>query len=195
MTSLYESQAWRTFDLGHPGGEATTRTLLARSGLKPGAQVLDLCCGAGDSLPILDEKGLRGQGLDRERVLEHARSKYPAIKKDRLHPWEGGERLPFPDRTFDGVLCECSLSLLEDRDTVLEEVRRVLKEGGLFLLSDMTDGRPLELEGFVLLDWWDESRHLKTFIARWLWTTGSPYPRTCQGDRYFSGIYRKKDSC
>ena len=190
MTGHYESEAWRTFDLGHPGGEATTQSLLARSGLKAGAHILDLCSGAGDSVNFLQKEGFYAKGVDRPGVLGHAKAKYPHLK-EFLFPWEGGERLPFPDQFFDGVLCECALSLFEDKESILKEVQRVLKEEGLLLLSDMTDTVAPSLPGFILLDWQDESQHLKTFIARWLWTTETPYPRTCQGDDYFSGIYKK----
>ena len=189
MTCHYESEAWRTFDLGHPGGEETTRFLLARSGLKAGASILDLCSGAGDSVHFLQGEGFYAKGVDRPGVLGHAKAKYPHLN-GFFSPWEGGERLPFPDQFFDGVLCECSLSLFEDKEKVLKEVQRVLKREGLFLLSDMTDQMPQDFPGFSLLDWQDESRHLKAFIARWLWTTGTPYPRPCQGAYYYSGIYK-----
>lgn len=192
MTGHYESEAWRTFDLGHPGGEETTRSLLTRSGLKAGASILDLCSGSGDSVNFLQREGFYAKGVDRPGVLGHARAKYPHLS-EFFSPWEGGDKLPFPDQSFDGVLCECSLSLFQDKEAILGEVQRVLKKEGLFLLSDMTDQMPQELSGFSLLDWQDESRHLKAFIARWLWTTGTPYPRTCQGAYYYSGIYKKID--
>ena len=192
MTGHYESEAWRTFDLGHPGGEETTRSLLTRSGLKAGASILDLCSGAGDSVNFLQKEGFYAKGVDRPGVLGHAKAKYPHLNEFFI-PWEGGDRFPFPDQSFDGVLCECSLSLFQDKEDILGEVRRVLKKEGIFLLSDMTDQMPQDFPGFSLLDWQDESLHLKAFIARWLWTTGTPYPKTCEGAHYYSGIYKKID--
>ena len=191
MTRFHESQSWRAFDLGHPGGGETPRSLIKRSGLKQGTRILDLCCGAGDSLIILQNHGMEAWGVDRQKVLDHALTKYLKLKKASLNHWEGSERLPFPNHYFDAVLCECSFSLLEDKEQILTEVRRVLKAEGLFLIQDMTEGRPFDLRGFDLVDWQDESDHLKPFIASWLWMMGTNYPKTCEGDRYFSGVYKK----
>lgn len=191
MTRFHESQAWRVFDLGHPGGGETTRSLIKRSGLQKGARVLDLCCGAGDSLIILQDYKMEVWGVDRKKVLDHALTKYEKLNNDSLYSWEGGERLPFANHFFDAVLCECSYSLLEDKEQVLKEVRRVLKEQGLFLIQDMTKDQPFKLKGFDLDDWQDESDFLKPFITRWIWMTGTKYPKTCEGDRYFSGVYKK----
>ncbi len=156
-----------------------------------GARILDLCCGAGDSLIILQDKQMEAWGVDRKKVLDHALTKYEKLNKSNLCSWEGGERLPFPNHFFDAVLCECSFSLLEDKEKVLKGVRRVLKEQGLFLIQDMIEDQPFTLKGFDLVNWQDESDHLKPFIARWIWMTGSKYPKTCEGDRYFSGVYKK----
>lgn len=193
MTRFHESDDWRTFDLGHPGGAETTRSLIERSGLREDARILDLCCGAGDSLMILQDQKMETWGADRQKVLDHALTKYPKLDKTSLCPWEGGQAFPFPDHFFDAVLCECSYSLLEDKEQVLKEVTRVLKEEGLFLVQDMTEGRPFTLQGFDLTDWRDESAHLKTFLARWIWMTEKQYPQSCKGDRYFSGIYKKTE--
>lgn len=192
MTSLYDSEAWLAFSLGHPGGEEMTRSLLARSGLKEGDRVLDLCCGDGSSVRILESLQLEAKGADRETVIRRAQDQDRRME-EALSAWEGGKELPYEDQSFDAVLCECSLSLLDDRAGILREVRRVLKEQGLFLISDVTEEGPFDLEGFTLLDWQDESRHLKTFIARWLWETGTKFPRKGEDSSYFSGIYRKVD--
>lgn len=194
MTGHFESEDWRSFDLGHPGGETTTRWLLEKSGLKPQSKVLDLCCGAGDSLKVFQDAGFEVLGADRARVLEHARTKYPELEEKNLCPWEGGERIPFPDKTFDAVLSECSLSLFEGdkKVNIQNEISRVLKEEGLLLLSDITKEMPVTLSGFDLLVWQDGSEHIKPFIARWIWMTERKYPQSCKWDRYFLGIYRKK---
>jgi SAM-dependent methyltransferase len=45
-----------------------------------------------------------------------------------------GERLPFRDGSFDGVVCSLVIEHAEDVDAVLDEVARVLAPGGRFLL-------------------------------------------------------------
>lgn len=47
-----------------------------------------------------------------------------------------GEELPFEDKSFDCVFAECTLSLM-DVDAALEQVCRVLKENGFFVISDV----------------------------------------------------------
>lgn len=196
MTGHFESEDWRSFDLGHPGGETTTRWLLEKSGLKPGSRILDLCCGAGDSLEVFREAGFEVCGVDRANVLDHAKIKHPEIKEKSLCSWEGGERIPFPDKTFDAVLSECSLSLFEGEKKVniQKEISRVLKEEGLLLLSDITKEMPVTLSGFDLLHWQDGSEYIKPFVARWIWITEKKYPQSCKGDLYFLGIYKKRGS-
>jgi SAM-dependent methyltransferase len=45
------------------------------------------------------------------------------------------ERLPFADGSFDAVVCRQRLQLLPDRALALSEIRRVLVDGGMAVLS------------------------------------------------------------
>ena len=51
------------------------------------------------------------------------------------------ESLPFENKTFDSVYCAFVWRNISDVDRAFEEIRRVLKDGGNFVLLDMT--RPL----------------------------------------------------
>ena len=51
------------------------------------------------------------------------------------------EALPFDDKSFDNVYCAFVWRNVSDTDKAFEEIRRVLKDGGKFILLDMT--RPL----------------------------------------------------
>ena len=51
------------------------------------------------------------------------------------------EALPFDDKSFDNVYCAFVWRNVSDPDKAFEEIRRVLKDGGRFVLLDMT--RPL----------------------------------------------------
>lgn len=190
MKNFYDSPDWRAFDApGHPGGEGATRGLLERASLPVGAQVLDLCCGGGGSLRLLHDLGFNAAGIDRESVVLNARLKHPELS---FQVWEGGP-LPFQSGCFDAVLCECSLSQLEDRENVLDEVFRVLTNGGLFLVSDVyEDKKAPDFPGFEILWFEDAARDLRDFSAQWLWQTGRAFPYEGRGaPGYFHAILKK----
>lgn len=46
-----------------------------------------------------------------------------------------GKTIPFPDDTFDGVLCTEVLEHVEDLEGIMDEIRRVLKPGGKALIT------------------------------------------------------------
>lgn len=46
-----------------------------------------------------------------------------------------GENIPFPDEFFDAVFCSNALDHVEDPKKTVEEIHRVLKKGGYFILT------------------------------------------------------------
>jgi SAM-dependent methyltransferase len=160
-----------------PGGTALTDRALAACALPPGARLLDVGCGTGATLEHLAGLGYRAAGLDpSELLLERARRRNPRLELVRGR----AERLPWPERSLDGVLCECVLSLLEQPGRALDEFRRVLRPGGHLVLSDLyrrgaagsgLAGRAeledqLAARGFRLLLWEDHTRALQELAAR-----------------------------
>ena len=104
----------------------------------PGA-LLDAGCGRGERLAAamaaLPKTACCGIDLDPENAAE-ARARCPGaeiVTGDVCAlPWMGGQ--------FDAALCECTLSLLDAPERCLEELHRVLRPGGVLLLSDLTSG-------------------------------------------------------
>lgn len=95
--------------------------------IQPHHHVLDLGAGAG----VVAQMNFKGRvvrvcGVDPDpRVAVN-----PHLDEGRVGQ---GERIPYPDGTFDVVFADNVLEHLADPETVLREVRRVLKPGGLFL--------------------------------------------------------------
>lgn len=115
--------------MNRPGGFLITERGLSFCAFSPGARILDIGCGTGDTVRHLRERhGLDAWGVDRD----------PDAMEDRAYlSCAAGEALPFPGDCFEGVLLECSLSVMDDPDRVLAEARRVLVPGGWLLLSDV----------------------------------------------------------
>jgi ubiquinone/menaquinone biosynthesis C-methylase UbiE len=63
---------------------------------------------------------------------------YAAAKPDMGRVWfqqADALALPFPDRTFDLIVCQFGIMFFPDRVAGMREARRVLKPGGRFLFS------------------------------------------------------------
>jgi SAM-dependent methyltransferase len=98
-------------------------------------RVLDVGCGTGDSLREeldlrLGERGNASQiemvGIDiDETALAQGRTNYPQF----LFICAKGEKLPFPDGSFDAVISRVAMPYM-DIPVALREIRRVLKVGG-----------------------------------------------------------------
>jgi demethylmenaquinone methyltransferase/2-methoxy-6-polyprenyl-1,4-benzoquinol methylase len=109
------------------GLDVRWRRMTARAAVRPGDRVLDACCGTGDLALADHEAGGNVTGLDfSERMLARARRKSDAIE------WVRGDttELPFPEDTFDAVTVGFGVRNLEDLESGLRELARVLRRGG-----------------------------------------------------------------
>ncbi|SEP24034.1 Methyltransferase domain-containing protein [Salinihabitans flavidus] len=102
------------------------------SGAGPGTRVLDLCCGHCAGTEALLAAGAEVTGLDfSPAMLRQARSRAKAADLR-----EGdAQSMPFPDATFDAVVCGFGIMHIPDQPKVLSEVHRVLRPGGNFVMT------------------------------------------------------------
>ena len=102
-------------------------------------RVLDLGCGSGYGSRLLSESCPFVVGVDRSpEAIHFARTQYggPGIRHSRADVRD----LPFADRTFDSVVCFELIEHVEEHRRVLSEARRMLRPGGILLIS--TPNRP-----------------------------------------------------
>ncbi len=115
-------------------------------------EVLDLCTGTGDLLPILAKRfasdsesvigadfsqGMLKAGLSR-RMKTPASGNFPTIQATALN-------LPFNDNTFDLVSVAFGVRNFENLKAGLSEIQRVLKPGGTLLVLEF--GQPKGIFG------------------------------------------------
>ncbi len=155
--ALYETDFARLLlgDSFHPGGLELTERLGNLLELRPGQRVLDVASGTGASAVFLAQRfGCEVVGLDYStELVGQARRRAGEAGLDHLVRFEHGdsESLPFPDGTFDALICECSFCTFPDKRSAAHEFARVLRAGGLVGLSDITLNGPLppELTGLL----------------------------------------------
>ncbi|WP_162909743.1 DVU_1556 family methyltransferase [Aggregatilinea lenta] len=134
---VYEHDATRTItgNTIRPGGIALTEVALGHCTLLSGTRVLDVGCGAAATIEYLtDTRRVRAIGLDLSWALLSASCQR---RRDLPVTQANGENLPFPSGSFDILLAECCLSLMDDGDRALAEFARVLRAGGTLILSDI----------------------------------------------------------
>ena len=106
--------------------------------VRSGDRVLDACCGTGDLAIGARARDADVVGLDfSERMLERARRKEPAIE------WVRGDvlALPFDDASFDSATVGFGVRNVEDLESGLRELRRVLRPGGRLGILELTTPR------------------------------------------------------
>jgi arsenite methyltransferase len=174
-----------------PGGLALTEQLLDWAAFAPGDVVVDVGCGQGTSVELMRRRRLHPIGIDAAFApitIASGRTRAALVVA-------AGSALPLGAACCDGVLSECSLSVIGRRRQTLADWWRVLRPGGRLLLSDIYrrtngSGRAAATElstiapgpaivhdvtavGFRVVRFKDRSDVLKSFAARFIFAYGS----------------------
>lgn len=154
--SIYED-IWRKRSLSLLSGEdfpieKEHELLIEWTAPKAGGLYLDLGCSTalyGRALKAA-QKEADIVALDfSSQMLEEARLKAEADETDLFLVRADGKEIPFFSKTFDGIVMGGTLNELSEELKVLYEVRRVIKQGGVFFVmhlikSDAWYGRLLQ---------------------------------------------------
>ena len=133
-----------------PGGLLLTERALELITLTRSSRVLDIGCGGGATVSLLRERGFAAFGVD----LRLAPDAPPELIL------ADATALPFADNDMDTVFFECCLSKIDRPDIALSEARRVSKQGGALVVSDLfTRGEASEFTGLLgRLEPWQDIR-------------------------------------
>jgi len=113
--------------------------LAQRVHVTSGMRALEIACGTGIVTRRLADR-LRGRGTIvatdlNEAMIAHGRAQMPAGNEHVEWQPADAMKLPFPDTSFDVVVCQFGLMFFPDKAASIREVFRVLKPGGHYLFS------------------------------------------------------------
>ena len=101
--------------------------------LPVGSLVLDLACGTGDFLRILESRGLRPMGMDLSwGMLVANRTGDPLAQADV-------SALPMADASVDGITCGYALRNFTDLRAACGELGRIVRPGGRISLLEVAE--------------------------------------------------------
>ena len=188
---FYNLVSW---PVGAISGDMVVRQL---SGLEPGSRVLDVGVGTGITAEKLVKRlGLVVDGIDVSRaMLAEAKGKLPG-SSILLHG--DAARLPFEAKSYDAVVYNYVLRYqnIGQAENTLSEIPRVLKPGGMAIITDLNFprlrpmGQPVgESADALVLGAWSLFSHgeFKDYMSR----MGMQYVRTLYPPLSFMIVFKK----
>lgn len=119
------------------------RTIEFITGLKDKVKILDIGCQSGGFCSELKRLGHEPHGIEIVgELVEEARRKHPGIT---FTVGNCEREIPFPDGSFDVVWAGEVIEHIGHTDVFVNEVNRVLKVGGHFVLTTPMHNRPKNL--------------------------------------------------
>ena len=106
-------------------------TNLYRERLKPNTRILDMMSSWVSHLPDdLKFSHVEGHGMNEEELARNPRLNHYLVQN-----LNENTKLPFSDEEFDAVLNAVSIQYLQYPETVFQEIYRILKPGGVVIIS------------------------------------------------------------
>jgi SAM-dependent methyltransferase len=227
-SQLYARIRLETFgeDIGQNGWLTAEEhdLFIGQLALTPESQLLDVACGSGGpTLRIARRAGCEVDGVDvHEQAVAAARARagqegLSALA--RFHCLDASRPLPFPDASFDGLICVDAVNHLDDRARIFADWARLLRQGGRLVFTDPTvvtgpltdaeiavrssigfflfvppglDERLLRDAGFDVLETIDRTENMARMAERWRAAREARAQdlRAIEGDATFEGQQR-----
>ncbi|MCG8570863.1 MAG: class I SAM-dependent methyltransferase [Spirochaetes bacterium] len=134
----------------HPGGFALTQRTAELAELKKGLKILDVSSGRGtQSIFYSKEFNVEVTGVDiSEEMVKTASLNAEKAGLNSKVKFQIGDSqfLPFDNNVFDVVINECAVGIPDDSQKVLNEMVRVVKQGGKILIHESTWRKNLSAE-------------------------------------------------
>src|SRR5258708_21095539 len=149
---LYESDLARGLrgDSFHPGGLQLSERVGSLLHLAPESRVLDVASGKGTTALFLAERfGCHVVGIDFSgQNIADANQLASGKRLSSLVRFQCGdaESLPFPDKSFDAIICECAYCTIPNKADAALESPPSSPPGGRRGLSDLPGGPALPKE-------------------------------------------------
>jgi SAM-dependent methyltransferase len=131
MKPLYDTIG-ETYRATRRADPVIVQELARRVGLDQGSRFLDIACGTGNYTRALAALGGRWHGIDISQTMI-AQAKEHAAPVD----WHHGpaDALPFPDGSFDGLICSLAIHHFPEILTPFREAHRVLDTGRFVIFT------------------------------------------------------------
>ena len=113
--------------------------VVARAGVEPGMDLLDVACGAGNATIPAAKAGARTTGLDfAPGLLAVARERAADAMVEVDFVEADAQDMPFDDASFDRVVSTFGHMFAPDHQRTAAEMRRVLRPGGVIAFACWT---------------------------------------------------------
>lgn len=129
----------------HPGGIELTKEIFKNENINRMTRVLDAGCGTGQTAAYLASTyGAKVTGMDVNPTMVAKAVNRMRSNRLPVRLVQGSiEQMPFPDQSFDIIICESVLSFV-DKPKAISEIYRILRTGGRFIAIELTVNDLLE---------------------------------------------------
>ena len=153
MKNMTQSELQRTTsekapEIYDPSGFRADKVREIFQKLPAGPKILDVGCATGAIMrPLVKQHDIHGVDICEPYVQQAVKAGVKAV----LHDIDAGP-LPYPDKSFDAVFCGETIEHYVDTDWLMSEINRVLKPGGLLVITFPNVRTALGIAMLLLLD-------------------------------------------